>query len=432
MDALATDTISTQRPISRRRRLARRGFMPMAYAGLLLFTIVYFGRPGDWIPALSTIPLAKISGAVAVLSFVFSAIAVRGNFRISREAILLVALFSQFCLSVPFAYFRTGSFWVVFGVFLKILVIVLSLMFAVNSIQRLVKLLSFQTAAMAIMAAVSASSYRGGRAEGVVGGDFNNPNDFALSVVLVLPLAFTFFISSRGFVRRAIWALAFALLCYAVLITYSRTGFLALIAAAIAGIFQYRHEFIERPLLVVGIGITAITLIALGPVNYWHRTATIFHPEEDETGSAQQREFLLRRSVTLTLENPVLGVGPGNFAALSGVWRVTHNTYTELSCEAGIPALVLFLWLLLRTFKNLDKVRKTTNAGSSPHLLASGIRTSMWALIVGAFFTSLTYHFFPYFLIAYAVALENIVSIKSTAIPDANCKTLSGQVPIFL
>ncbi|MGC2322535.1 MAG: hypothetical protein WA463_07895, partial [Terriglobales bacterium] len=45
----------------------------LAYAGLLLFVGIYFGRPEDWVPGLHSVPLAKIAGGIAILSFIVSA-----------------------------------------------------------------------------------------------------------------------------------------------------------------------------------------------------------------------------------------------------------------------------------------------------------------------------------------------------------------------
>jgi len=63
--------------------------------------------------------------------------------------------------------------------------------------------------------------------------------------------------------------------------------------------------------------------------------------------------MLFLRSIQLTFEHPILGVGPGEFmdaeaeeAAVAGkkaMWHFTHNSYTELSSETGLPGLGLSL-----------------------------------------------------------------------------------------
>jgi hypothetical protein len=45
---------------------------------------------------------------------------------------------------------------------------------------------------------------------------------------------------------------------------------------------------------------------------------------------------------------------------------VAHNTYKELSAEAGILAIVLFLWSLSSSFKNVVEAKRSENTRASP------------------------------------------------------------------
>ncbi len=395
-----------------RLRVRTSRLTSLAYAGLLLFVAIYFGRPEDWIPGLSSVPLAKIAGGIAIVSFILAAPGRLRASKLPKEVFLMLALFGQLCLAVPFAYYRTGSFEVVMTVFLKVLLISLVVMLAVNSESRLRKLLFVQTVAMVLMAVFSGWKYGGGRASGVLYGDFSNPNDFALCLTLAIPFAIMFILTARGLLDRALWAAASVALVYAAMITYSRGGFLALLAAAAASLYHYRSTLIRRPILMILCATLGLIAFVASPKGYGQRLATIFHADQDDTGSAQQRRFLLDRSIELTLEHPLLGVGPGMFESRSGIWHVAHNTYTELSSEGGIPAMLLFLWLLTRAFKNCREIQRNYSGKDNLHLIAAANQASLCALAVGALFSSLAYHFFPYLLIAYSVALGQIANRK--------------------
>jgi len=54
-------TRSTNLDLSRYRN-------PLAYGALVIFCLVYFYRPEDFIPGLDYIPLAKISGILAFIA----------------------------------------------------------------------------------------------------------------------------------------------------------------------------------------------------------------------------------------------------------------------------------------------------------------------------------------------------------------------------
>ena len=65
------------------------------------------------------------------------------------------------------------------------------------------------------------------------------------------------------------------------------------------------------------------------------------------TVGSQSKTTPFSRSIELTIKNPIVGVGPGMFAVaeaedaqeqnIEEVWHETHNAYTQVSSEIGIP-----------------------------------------------------------------------------------------------
>src|SRR5262249_34580108 len=151
---------------------------------------------------------------------------------------------------------------------------------------------------------------------------------------------------------------------------YSRGGLLALIICGTVCLWEYAIKgkriymiAIAGVVLLVGIGIVAaspsyrarVESIVLGNIEGSH-----------DKGSMEARKALLKKSLVLTLQNPFFGVGPGNFPVVDQGWTVAHNTYTELSAEAGIPALILFLLALRSAFKNIAQARKSEKYREDP------------------------------------------------------------------
>ena len=102
-DAITTGSISAKRPNSRRKPLAG------AFVALVLFMVIYFSRPEDWIPGLSHVPLAKITGILALLALVFSLRHIRQ--RLPREVLFLSLLIGQlFVASLMSPVWRGGAF----------------------------------------------------------------------------------------------------------------------------------------------------------------------------------------------------------------------------------------------------------------------------------------------------------------------------------
>ena len=116
-----------------------------------------------------------------------------------------------------------------------------------------------------------------------------------------------------------------------------------------------------------------------------------------ERGTVKSRMLIWNISLKMIKENPIMGVGPGNFVivypyyaigeerALRGSSLVVdsvHNDYLEVCAEAGIVGFVLFLYLLFSVFKASFVLYR--GSGRKEKLLISGIISSMVAICVNA------------------------------------------------
>ena len=123
-DAGGTDSMPSQPPRSRRKPLVG------AYVTLLLSMFIYFARPEDWIPGLSNVPLAKITGILALFALVFSLRHIRH--RPPREVIFLFCLIVQLFLAAISPVWRGGAFETTLD-FAKVLIVVVVMIVAVNT-----------------------------------------------------------------------------------------------------------------------------------------------------------------------------------------------------------------------------------------------------------------------------------------------------------
>lgn len=400
------------------RRASRREPLGGAYFWLILFMVVYCARPEDWVPGLATIPLAKITGVLAVIALVLALGQVRQ--RLPRESIYLILLGAQLCLTVPFAIWRGGAFQQVLE-FLKVVVIVTVMVLVVRTAKRLRWLLFVQASSVATVAVVSVWKGRllRGRLEGVLNGNYSNSNDLAISIVLGLPLCLVFLFRSRSKLRKAAWGAAMLVMMYGVFRTSSRTGLIALCVAAVVCLWEFAIRGRRRYLLVV---------VAIAGIAFWiyagrgvrGRMDATLHDTSRPSGesayqSAQARWDLLVKSLKVTASHPLFGIGPGNFPIVSGMWRVTHNSYTQMSAEAGIPALILYVLILWRGFDNLRAVKKLARGPGEARLLAGALHASLAAFLVASFFASYAYQFGTFFLVGYTTVLYRITLQETIA-----------------
>ena len=411
----------------RARRSLFEGEHALAYLGVLLFSIVYFGRPEDWFPGAILVPFAKIAGALAVVG-VLGDLARRIPIYLSKELMLLFLLFAQLCLALPFSTWKGGSFEVVINQFAKVVIITFVLVHATSTWARLRALMFVHVAAVLVITVVS--SFGGGHGEtegrllGAVGGIFANPNDLALNIALVLPFCVFFLRVAQNTVTRTVWLAALACIVYTVIATYSRSGFLSLVAAVSLSLWYFGVKQ-RRYALLMAVMLVAISLFAIAPGRFGARMHSIVDSSLDENGSYASRRDLLDRSVEAALKHPIVGLGPGQFAAMAGGWHVAHNSYTELAAEAGVPALLIFLIMLGYTFILAGKVMADKCANPEYRLAAAALRASLVAFVVAAFFASYEYHFFPYILLGYVSALRGLVlrertQLSADSLPSAH------------
>jgi O-antigen ligase len=126
-------------------------------------------------------------------------------------------------------------------------------------------------------------------------------------------------------------------------------------------------------------------------------------------GSAQQRQQLFWRSIEVTMEHPLFGVGPGNFSQISGAWHATHNSFTQMSSEGGIPAFTFYVLILWCGFKNLRATKRLARERPEARLITGALLASLMGYVVGSTFLTMGYQFFAYTLVAYSSALLSIV-----------------------
>jgi len=382
---------------------------------MLVFSFLYYFRPEDIIPGLAPLHLAKVAGCLALLALLLGSKKGRPK-KLPLELKLIFALFAWLILTIPFAYWRGGSFDVVFWGFSKAVIIALTLTLTVSRTFQLRRLIFVQAIGVTLMtiASVIVNHRMQGRLSGIGEGLLSNPNDLAMNIALNWPLCLAFLLSGRGLARKMFWGVGMLVMIYAVMATYSRAGFMALSLAVVLCLWEFGVRG-KRFLLLAGAVLCGLVLIVAVPQNYSKRLETLagkFQQGDMDNGSSEARKDLLVKSLKITATHPIFGIGPGNFQAYTHLWRVTHNTYTELSSECGIPALLLFLLLLSRAFRNVKYARKSLRANQNRELqlYASALWVALAAYLLGAFFASTAYELFPYYLVTYTTLLYRIAS----------------------
>ena len=123
---------------------------------------------------------------------------------------------------------------------------------------------------------------------------------------------------------------------------------------------------------------------------------------DDQNKSAKYRLAMWLEGVEMVQQNPVFGIGKGNFLNYTGK-LIAHNSSVEIMGETGLPGLFFWIGLLYMGIKNIVYyVRETDNESSRAYAMALGL--SVGGYIVSSMFVTLEYETL-YFLVGMCAAV---------------------------
>ena len=390
----------------------------LAYRALVLFSLVYFVRPEDFIHGLTMIPIGKITGGIALFALIFI-VPAGGRHKLTLELKVLLLLLGQMILCIPFASWRGGAFDTVINKFSKGVIVAILIYMVSTSVNEVRKLLAIQAGSIAAVTVVSVLVHRSmdGRLMGIQKGILENPNDLAINIAINFPLCIAFFFAAKNSLAKAFWGVSLIFMMWGVIATYSRSGLLAMMVTVVICIWEFGIRNKRTSVLVsaVFIGMIAIGVVIITP-NYLIRIESMVLGNVEgsgDRGSLAARQALLKESLRVMVTHPVFGIGPGDFQSYTASWHVAHNTYTELGAEAGVPASFLFLLMLVLSLRKIRRVRKLPGYESSEdiRLWTSALWAAMAAYMAGALFASTEYNLFPYFMVGYISAVYQIAGV---------------------
>lgn len=417
-----------------------------AFTGLLAFTAVLYFRPQDQVPGLSSVPFAEIAALFGLIAMITSRIG-RGLSvtRLNPELLAVGALGFIMLLTAPFSVWPGGSVGTFTDVFVKVILIYMLMTNTLTTPARLHRFTWVMVLATGYIATRAVFDYaRGfnlvenGRVQGAVGGMFQNPNDLALNMVAVLPLAALVALRARTTrARLAGWFLAL-MMVGAVMASHSRGGFVGLAVMAVVFAVQLARR---QPRALAAVAVLLLFAMPFAPASYWERVSSITDDSLDATGSREARRVLMREAWDTYLTFPAHGVGAGQFQNYNPpgrieIWRETHNVVLQVAAELGTLGLLTFGYLLWRAFgagrtttrllRRADGPAPSRWQAAAPgprpgtgriapetadylRAHASTMTAAMAGWFVCALFASVAYSWTFYYLLALAVAPHQIL-----------------------
>lgn len=190
---------------------------------------------------------------------------------------------------------------------------------------------------------------------------YANSNDLALALLLGIS-SFLFLLARPGVGARLAGTAGVLAAAFYAFETGSRGSVIAAASLFVLIFWLTRHKGMMLALAFAVLVMLFVTAIAGARSSTLHRLSLLLDdstssPSESSAdlasvASQQQREGLFATSLRYTLAHPIFGVGPDQFpnavqqdAERSGrhiPWLGTHNSYTQISSECGVPALIFY------------------------------------------------------------------------------------------
>ena len=180
---------------------------------------------------------------------------------------------------------------------------------------------------------------------------FGNPIFFAAHIVITLPLAAGLWFASRRKIARTFLSVFILAALAALFFTGTRAAYIGLAAAAAVFIFAAIPTKRTRVIAVSAL-VLAATVFFLSTEKLWNRQ--------------QAHGLIWRDTVTMWLQNPWTGTGPGTFHIyfpkyasdeLKRIWPTgqfivndAHNEFLQYLSETGVVGLGIFIWVLTAFF----------------------------------------------------------------------------------
>lgn len=411
----------------------------------LLFEL--FFRPADLLPALKVLHLPMMFALATLASHFLSSVS-RGVsvFRLTPITKVLYGLTLWAIISIPFAYWQGGALSSFINDWCKMMLLFFMMGNALVSVKQLritmwiCVLCATAVSCTAVGDYLVHGSVTGGRLTALVNGPYAGANYFSVTIVLMMPFVMLDVFLHPRIIVRIVAFFCSTILVLANLMTQSRAGIVGMLVVACAVFWTLRKWGKNLLKMFAIIVILSPVVAAVIPPGVWERFSTIFEDYDiqnmDPTsglrmaaGSQKERLQLIIKAVSLTFEHPVFGVGMGDFSSASAHqwstgsgrdWVQTHNTYLQYSSELGLPGLMLYILLLVTTFKTLRRAREQIpegGPGTKPYMLrliCDATTISLTGYLLTSAFANVGYQCY-FFVVAGIAQAFSCVVLRVTA-----------------
>ncbi len=317
--------------------------------------------------------------------------------------IFLLSLYIPFAVNNFHAYNTTV-------LMLKYMPVIISIIICVNSLERLKVFMRYFTGFMIYVSVYSLNHNGMGS-----GSFFVDENDVSLYINMILPFCYFFFLIEKNIKYKILYLSGLVFGLMAVVISFSRGGFVGLVAVFFVIWLLSPRKFLS----LVLVAIIGSTIFMYSGDKYINEMSTVTNTKES-TASARIKSW--ETAWIMFLDNP-LGVGGNNFQwrfdeyqagrfsrGMTG--RVAHSLWFTLIPELGIFGIIIFYKLLRYNIRDILKIKTKGKTNDPDVKYFNAMSYSFMAAFAGYFasgtFISVLYYPHYWYFLAIIVATVRI------------------------
>ncbi|MFA5145951.1 MAG: O-antigen ligase family protein [Candidatus Omnitrophota bacterium] len=333
----------------------------MSVIAIFSYLIALYIRPQDWLPSMYGFPLVDIVGSVALI-IAFVNLPQQKRPIVSAQLFFIIFYLAMVFLSNLFTGHADAATPQLIDYF-KRTAIFFILIFSIRDTGQLRKVISFIILLSVILAiqvilhnlygisVYGQTTTKDNRVSWI--GAWDGPNVLCLLFVIAIALSFGFITHPYSMLVRIANVIFIAIMMYGVYLTNSRGGVLGLLAVIVTFLwnkFMYQKRLSAKILWGVAVVFAILIVLNFGPSRMNELNST----EE----SAHERTWIWERGYNLFRENPVFGIGKGQFQEV--YHEVGHNNFVQTMVEMGVPGLFIYTALIYLSLKWLRIVSKNS------------------------------------------------------------------------
>ena len=400
---------------------------------VLFYLLLEFGRPQDVVPQLGVLSLPTLTLVViGILLFTTGKVIFR-----DKQTIFYLAILSLMVLHGPIAVNNFHAL-MTFKDMVLYFVAFLGIIAFVDSIAKFKTLIAVWLGVHAYLAIMGMVLQGRG-----VGGWMGDENDFCMQLNMVVGFAYFGWFSALGKFKQG---LSLGLLCTyitTIMLTLSRGGFIGLSSVGLYCWLLSSRKVLSAVLIVILVGF----MLLVAPSKYWSEMESIGDDNTMDTGTGGERLYTWGVGWDMFLANPIIGVGQGNFQWVfdqyeggstfhgkSIAGRVAHSAYFTLLPELGLVGSFLFLGILVFTKRDLVLIYKSYrticdradrnldqfDSLKTSYFFARAMEASIIGYLVSSIFIATLYYPSLWIMIAFVIALRNVVVKIDGAVTDVH------------